>query len=48
MDLILFCGQSNMQGQSERLTNADTVEGAYEYRLLENRIKPLANPAKIR
>lgn len=44
MDIILFCGQSNMQGQSERLTNTDEIEGAYEYRLLEDRIKPLANP----
>ena len=43
-DVILFCGQSNMQGQSERLTNMDEIEGAYEYRFLEDRIKPLSNP----
>ena len=44
MDVILFCGQSNMQGQSERLTNVDEIEGAYEYRVLTDRIKPLSNP----
>ncbi len=44
MDIILFCGQSNMQGQSERLTSTEIIEGAYEYRLLTDTVKPLANP----
>lgn len=44
MDLIIFGGQSNMQGQSERLTSSDVIENAYEYRYLEDRIIPLSNP----
>jgi hypothetical protein len=44
IDVILFGGQSNMQGQTERLTNSEVIEGAYEYRFLDHAIKPLANP----
>ncbi len=44
IDVIFFGGQSNMQGQTECLTNTDVIEGAYEYRFLENAIKPLCNP----
>lgn len=44
MDIIMFGGQSNMQGQTETLTNTDVVERAYEYRWLEEKITPLKNP----
>ena len=44
MDIILFCGQSNMQGQCERLSSTEEIEGAYEYRVLTDTVKPLANP----
>lgn len=44
MDIIIFGGQSNMQGQSETLTNTDVVQNAYEYKLLEHRAVPLRNP----
>ena len=44
MDIILFCGQSNMQGQCECLSSTEEIEGAYEYRVLTDTIKPLANP----
>lgn len=44
VDLIIFGGQSNMQGQSERLSNSDIVEKAYEYRYLEDELVPLRNP----
>lgn len=44
MNIIIFGGQSNMQGQTETLTNTDVVEGAYEYRLLEEKYVPLKNP----
>ena len=44
IDVIIFCGQSNMQGQAERLSESAVVEGAYEYRLLTDTVKPLCNP----
>ena len=44
IDVIIFCGQSNMQGQAERLSETDVVSGAYEYRILTDEIKPLCNP----
>lgn len=44
MDIIIFGGQSNMQGQCERLTSTDTVSNAFEYRFLEDEIIPLRNP----
>lgn len=43
-DLILFLGQSNMQGQTERLTEDAVVPGAYEYRFLTDELVPLKNP----
>jgi hypothetical protein len=43
-DLIIFGGQSNMQGQSERLSENAIVENALEYRLLTDRFVPLSNP----
>ena len=44
IDLIIFGGQSNMQGQSERLSNCNVVENAYEYRFLGDELIPLCNP----
>lgn len=44
IDIIIFGGQSNMQGQSERLSSTDIVENAYEYRYLEDALVPLRNP----
>jgi len=44
IDVIIFCGQSNMQGQAERLSETNVVSGAYEYRILTDEIKPLCNP----
>ena len=43
-DLILFAGQSNMQGQTEQLLDADPVQGALEYRFLSNTFVPLRDP----
>ncbi len=44
-DLIIFSGQSNMQGQTDSapLTD-DTVEGAFEYRFLTDSLVPLKDP----
>lgn len=44
MDIILFCGQSNMQGQCGELSSTEVIEGAYEYRVLTDTVKPLSNP----
>ncbi len=43
-DLIIFGGQSNMQGQSERLVGEVPFEGALEYRFLTDSLIPLKNP----
>ena len=43
-DLIIFCGQSNMQGQSGALTDPDEVPSAFEYRYLSDTLIPLKNP----
>lgn len=44
MDIIIFGGQSNMQGQSEALTNTEIIPNAFEYRYLNNKLIPLKNP----
>ena len=44
MDLLIFGGQSNMQGQSECLSEDRPVARACEYRFLEDRTVPLKNP----
>lgn len=44
MDILIFGGQSNMQGQTERLSECEPVEGAWEYRFLVDRLIPLKNP----
>ena len=45
MDLIIFGGQSNMQGQTECLSENEIVANAYEYKWLTDQLVPLKNPA---
>ena len=44
MDIIIFGGQSNMQGQTECLSDSSVVEHAWEYRWLSDTLVPLCNP----
>ena len=45
MDVIIFSGQSNMQGQTEGLPAVNTpVENALEYRLIGDKVIPLLHP----
>lgn len=44
MDMIIFSGQSNMEGQSERLSENDVVNDAWEYKWLTDELVPLRNP----
>lgn len=44
MDIILFSGQSNMQGQTESLPYTKYVRGAYEYKWLKDKTEPLRHP----
>ena len=44
-DVIVFGGQSNMQGQSEKLIDDSEVDGAYEYKMLTDEFAPLKDPA---
>lgn len=45
-DLIIFSGQSNMEGEGEYFPEDNSpVEGALEYRYLEDRLVPLKHPA---
>ena len=44
MDVIIFSGQSNMQGQTECLTESLAVSDAYEYKWLTDEAVPLRNP----
>ena len=44
MDIIIFGGQSNMQGQCEALTSTEIVPNCYEYKYLANKMIPLKNP----
>lgn len=43
-DIIIFSGQSNMVGCAECLSEDNIVEGAFEYKYLENALTPLKNP----
>ncbi len=43
-DIIIFSGQSNMQGQSEKLLGDTPVPRAYEYLFLADLLVPLKNP----
>ncbi len=44
VDVLIFCGQSNMQGQSECLSESAAVPMAREYRYLTDTLIPLRNP----
>ncbi len=45
-DLIIFSGQSNMEGEAERFPDDNSpIEGALEYRYLEDKLVPLRHPA---
>ncbi len=43
-DVIVFSGQSNMQGQSDALSENDIVANAFEYKMLKDELVPLRNP----
>ena len=44
-DLVIFSGQSNMQGQTERLPDSnDPVDNAFEYRFADDALVPLRHP----
>lgn len=43
-DVIMFLGQSNMQGQSGSVTETSVVKNAWEYKFLTNELVPLSNP----
>lgn len=43
-DLILFAGQSNMQGQTETLLDDSVVQNALEYHFLSDSFVPLRDP----
>ena len=45
MDVIIFSGQSNMQGQTEALPSPnEPVEGAFEYKYEDDVLAPLMHP----
>ena len=44
MDVIIFSGQSNMQGETEARPAAAPIEGAYEYVFRGNSLEPLCHP----
>ena len=44
MDIIIFGGQSNMQGQGDCLSDDKVIDNAYEYKFLTNKKVPLKNP----
>lgn len=44
VDILIFGGQSNMQGQSDRLSESAAVVGASEYRYTSDSLVPLKNP----
>lgn len=44
IDIIVFGGQSNMQGQTEALIGTQPVGNAFEYLYLSDSVKPLSNP----
>ena len=45
IDVLIFGGQSNMEGQTEGVPSPnDTVANAWEYRLLSDELKPVRHP----
>ena len=43
-DIIVFSGQSNMEGQTEKLLDDSVVPGAYEYKYATDSLVPLCDP----
>ena len=43
-DIIIFSGQSNMEGQAEKPSDHGIVPNAYEYKYLTDRLVPLRDP----
>ena len=43
-DILVFSGQSNMEGQTEKLLDASVVPGAYEYKYSSDTLVPLRDP----
>lgn len=43
-DIIIFSGQSNMEGQTERLADSSIVPDAYEYKYATDSLVPLCDP----
>jgi len=43
-DVIIFAGQSNMQGQSEAVLPDGDMTGCYEYKMFLDKIVPLSTP----
>ncbi len=43
-DIIIFSGQSNMQGQTESCPQEPPIAGAYEYRMRTDALIPLLHP----
>ena len=43
-DIIIFSGQSNMEGQTEKLLECSVVPGAYEYKYSSDTLVPLHDP----
>ena len=43
-DVIIFLGQSNMQGQTDKLSENEPVNNAWEYRYLTDTLVALRNP----
>ncbi len=43
-DILIFSGQSNMQGQTEALPPQIPLDGAWEYRYLSDKLVPLCHP----
>ena len=44
MDILIFSGQSNMEGSTGEKCLEPPIEGAYEYRYLTDELKALQNP----
>lgn len=44
MDILIFSGQSNMQGSTGEKCTEPQVDGAFEYKYLTNELTPLRNP----
>ncbi len=44
IDILIFSGQSNMQGQTESCPQEPPLQGALEYRSLSNTLIPLSHP----